>query len=316
MKKIDVVFGVVMFVVLLHAAAAQTSQSAMNLSYHVTDQKTTINGAVGFAEPFSGNITLTIPLDAVALAVYANDRIQPMKLEEQSLSLSLVQTKSLRWGYVSKSFLDKNSFIANIIFPIAVKSATVKVTLPEKAVLTKPVTQTSGSVFPRPTALTTDGQTITVIWQKNDVKAAEDFPIYVTYDMQSIVPWYFYVAIAVLALFFLGIATYYVHRAKIRRQHQHAQQRSTHSVEQERANPEEKGQAIQTATIETHLKEDEQQVLSILKQREGQAEQGTLRVITGFSKAKLSGLLKELEERKVVFREKRGKKNLVFLKEL
>jgi uncharacterized membrane protein len=40
-----------------------------------------------------------------------------------------------------------------------------------------------------------------------------------------------------------------------------------------------------------------------------------LRVITGFSKAKLSGLLKELEERNVVYKEKRGKKNLVFLRE-
>ena len=66
--------------------------------------------------------------------------------------------------------------------------------------------------------------------------------------------------------------------------------------------------------ISEHLKEDEQQIISILKMKEGSCDQGTIRVITSFSKAKLSGLLKELEERKIIHKEKRGKKNLVFLK--
>jgi uncharacterized membrane protein len=56
--------------------------------------------------------------------------------------------------------------------------------------------------------------------------------------------------------------------------------------------------------------------VTILREREGKCEQGTLRVITGFSKAKLSGLLKELDERRIVHKEKRGKKNLVFLKDI
>ena len=68
------------------------------------------------------------------------------------------------------------------------------------------------------------------------------------------------------------------------------------------------------ADIETHLKSDEAQIIRILKRKEGNCEQGTLRVITGFSKAKLSGLLKELQARNVIHKEKRGKKNLVFLK--
>ena len=66
--------------------------------------------------------------------------------------------------------------------------------------------------------------------------------------------------------------------------------------------------------IEKHLKEDEEQVITILKNKQGSCEQGTLRVITGFSKAALSRLLSELEARKIIHKEKRGKKNLVFLK--
>jgi uncharacterized membrane protein len=64
-----------------------------------------------------------------------------------------------------------------------------------------------------------------------------------------------------------------------------------------------------------HLKEDEKQIVRVLKQKEGSCEQGTLRIVTGFSKAHLSRLLSELEARKIVHKEKRGKKNLVFLKE-
>ena len=66
--------------------------------------------------------------------------------------------------------------------------------------------------------------------------------------------------------------------------------------------------------IEKHLKEDEEQIITILRNKEGSCEQGTLRVITGFSKATLSRLLSELEARNVIHKEKRGKKNLVFLK--
>lgn len=63
-----------------------------------------------------------------------------------------------------------------------------------------------------------------------------------------------------------------------------------------------------------YLKEDERIILRVLQSRRGKLSQGTLRIITSFSKAKLSRLLSELEERGIVYREKRGKKNLVFLR--
>jgi len=65
---------------------------------------------------------------------------------------------------------------------------------------------------------------------------------------------------------------------------------------------------------EKHLKEDEKQIVNILKQREGKAEQGTLRIVSGFPKSTLSRILKELEERNIIYKEKRGKKNMIFLR--
>ncbi len=66
--------------------------------------------------------------------------------------------------------------------------------------------------------------------------------------------------------------------------------------------------------LDKYLKEDERNVVSILRQRGGVCSQSTLRIAGDFSKATLSRLLKELEERNIIRKEKRGKKNLVILK--
>ena len=66
---------------------------------------------------------------------------------------------------------------------------------------------------------------------------------------------------------------------------------------------------------EKWLKQDEKQIVNILKQRNNKCEQGTLCVITGFSKAKLSELLTELEKRGIISKIKTGKKNIIVLNE-
>ncbi|MBI1969923.1 hypothetical protein HYS48_04480 [Candidatus Woesearchaeota archaeon] len=63
-----------------------------------------------------------------------------------------------------------------------------------------------------------------------------------------------------------------------------------------------------------YLKEDEKVILRVLQTKRGKLSQARLRIITNFSKAKLSRLLKELEDRGIVIKEKAGKQNLVFLK--
>lgn len=66
--------------------------------------------------------------------------------------------------------------------------------------------------------------------------------------------------------------------------------------------------------VEKHLKEDERIIVRLLRQREGQCEQGTLCIVSGFSKATLSRLLTELEERGILRKERQGKKNKVYLR--
>ncbi len=66
--------------------------------------------------------------------------------------------------------------------------------------------------------------------------------------------------------------------------------------------------------VEKHLKEDERVIVRILRQREGKCEQGTLCIVSNFSKATLSRLLGELEMRGIVRRDRQGKKNMVYLR--
>ena len=66
--------------------------------------------------------------------------------------------------------------------------------------------------------------------------------------------------------------------------------------------------------VERYLKEDERIVLNILRMKHNSCSQATLRVVTDFSKAKLSRLLSELEERGVIYKEQQGRKNLVTLR--
>ena len=66
--------------------------------------------------------------------------------------------------------------------------------------------------------------------------------------------------------------------------------------------------------MERHLKEDERLIIEVLKAKNSRSTQAQLRVATDFSKARLSRLLMELEDRKIVLKEKEGKRNLVFLK--
>ncbi|MBI2147598.1 hypothetical protein HYU19_03905 [Candidatus Woesearchaeota archaeon] len=66
--------------------------------------------------------------------------------------------------------------------------------------------------------------------------------------------------------------------------------------------------------VEKHLKDDEKLVYKILKSREGHCEQGTLLVITKFSKAYLSRLLSEMDTRGIITKEQKGKKNVIRLR--
>ena len=70
----------------------------------------------------------------------------------------------------------------------------------------------------------------------------------------------------------------------------------------------------QESNVDRYLKEDERIIINVLRMKHNSCSQATLRIVTDFSKARLSRLLTELEERGVIYKEQQGRKNIITLK--
>jgi len=292
MKRL-ILLGLVCTLFCINAALAQTLET-YGTSYTIAFNKAVVETNMEFKGEFTGKIVLTAPVDSAGSSVYINEFLTDNTIKDGKLSLDLESAESLKFNYVTKEPIDGSSFIFDIVVPYDSDNVQIRLTLPEGAVLAKPISKTagSGSVFPKPDEMTTDGRSIILVWERQDLKKGAEFPIYVKYENKS--------SLLPITLFFIALVAFAVAFIFFIK-------RKSKTVVKTRV-------VVQKEGVEEHLKEDEEQVVNILKQRENQCEQGTLRVITGFSKAKVSALLKELEERKVIYKEKRGKKNLVFLK--
>lgn len=281
-----IVFLVLAFISLQSAMAIEEA----DITFRIIGNSVFTEQNIIFREPSAYAINL--PDDAQSVVVEADSK---------ETKNSSVFGKNISVKYTTKEYIDAKSFIADIKFPEEAENLSIQLVLPIDTILEQPVGKSgsSPSVFPRATSVKSDGQHIILSWERKNVSAEEGLPIFVRYRKQQNIAW---ILVPVILAFFaaLGIITKWK-KPRIKKQVLHKKE----------AVPKRKP----GLGIEEHLKEDEAQIVSILKQREGQCEQGTLRVVTGFSKAKLSGLLMELEDRKIVYKEKRGKKNLVFLRE-
>jgi len=229
-------------------------------------------------------INIALP-ENKALSVYADGEIY--KIESNSFSVS---AKEIKYNYITNELIDNSNFIFDFVAQEDIKNLSLKLILPEGAKLETPINSASSSVYPKASQITTDGQSIILVWERANFKESEELPVYVRYAEQNNSFWIYssiiILIIAAAAIIFLVL------------------KRKTKIVTRVKKED----------MFETHLKEDEEQIINVLKMRENQCEQGTLRVVTGFPKATLSRLLKELEDRKIIYKEKRGKKNLVFLR--
>ena len=227
-----------------------------------------------------------LPDDASEISVNADGTAYPA--DNTSFSIN---AKEIQLSYLTRQFIDNNNFVMDLTYPQDIENLSISLNIPSNLELARPVEEnflSSNAIFPKASLITTDGQRIKIYWEKTNVKAGDSISIFVMLRERKDYSYLFYIAAAAIAI---SVIILFVRKQKVK------------TIIKTR-----------TAKIEEHLKEDEEQVVKILKSRENQCEQGTLRVVTGFSKAKLSGLLMELEERKIIYKEKKGKKNIIFLK--
>lgn len=286
-------------------AYAQTASNSTDtalrhkIDVYIAYNKVLVESKIVFSEPKTGNISVEIPFDARRIHSFMDNKEYPAVLDGNELILLMNNSKQAQFTYITEDLLEGNAFIANFVAPMDTELLRIELSLPEKATLDRPIQKgvvQGSSAYPAPKMLETDGRVIKVIWDFEEIKKGDDIPLYVRYKKPITyrIPLMLIIAAAILMIASLAYLAF-------RRRH------ITQPKESRPARITDKG-------IESHLKEDEQQVINVLKLKEGSCEQGTLRIATGFSKSKLSTLLSELEQRKVIHKEKRGKKNLVFIK--
>lgn len=302
-----IVFCILAIAILPTVWAQEADDQALSryqVTMYMAYNKVLVESAMRFNEPQTANISIELPLDAGSINNEIDGFEFPAILEGNRLQLVMVNNTEAGYYYITGALAEKDSFIASLDIPYDVEKMRLKLYLPEKAVLDRPIRKgaiSGSSIYPRPTDLETDGQVIIVVWDFENLKQGENLDLFVRYTIPFRYWPHLIIGMILAILSITGIAYMATDSRKKRRSHPKIVVREIRTPDHE-------------SDISDHLKEDEQQILNILKMKEGSCDQGTLRVITGFSKAKLSGLLKELEERKVIHKEKRGKKNLVFLK--
>ncbi len=207
--------------------------------------------------------------------------------------------KELDLEYLTEEFIDRNGksyFIANFKMPLKVDFFKLALILPEGASLDSPQ-----SAYPSP-EIKSDGVRITLSWGKDNLKAKESFSTFVIFKERKQFPWAIFSFI--LLLFVLSIAAFLVY-LRIKRKASKRNIKSSSKVK-----PPIKNRSIK----EMHLLESESAIFNSLKKSGGEMWQKQIQIATGFSKAKLSRVIRNLEVRGLIKKIPLGNTNKIRLK--
>lgn len=245
---------------------------------------------------------LNIPSNSYNITVKSSDKEVEYSLIKQGINQVLrfkitALTEDIDILYTTDMFTTKagdfSIFGSSVNLP-ASNTFMSKVVLPERAILAKPSEQFASSYYPKG-QVTSDGQHIIINWSHDNIVG--DYSMMVVYKLAKKGLPLWIIVIAGLGLILTWIAIYFMY------------------IKRKPKVVKEKEIVKEKEFIVPNLKEQESAVVEALKLKEGKADQGTLRVVLGMPKSTLSVILKELETRNVIYKEKRGNKNMVFLKE-
>ncbi len=201
----------------------------------------------------------------------------------------------IRFGNIVSKGLNKNIFIQQFELKQSVESVSAIVTLPIGMILSS-----EESIFPSNYRTLSNGRNIIVYWELRNISNLQPLSFKVEY-MPAVVEdnfilkflKSFYVAI-IIALFFVILLIYELIKTK------------RIVVKKVVKVP------IEKVVLEV-LDPDEKKIYEIL-QKEGKIKQNKLVELTGFSKAKVSRVVKKLKDKKLINLERMGKTNLISLK--
>jgi len=263
-------------------------------TFEIQNGKVLVTSEFSLSESTMLDFALDLPNDAFDVSVSIDGIPRtPIYSDETEKKLRIRNIgKDVSMRYSTKDLLKGSAFFVTVKTVYRADNMNVIVILPEGYSLLTPVkgeTFETGSVYPVPSQVRSDGQSMVFEWHLKGLEANDTFSVLML--LKKKFPWAVIIAVGSMILISGAVLFYLRERQK----------RPKVVVEK-------------VENIEEHLKEEEAQIINILKQRGGSCEQGTLRVIMNIPKSTLSTLISELEERKIIIKQKKGKKNIISLK--
>ncbi len=238
--------------------------------------------------------TLVIPLHSDVSSISSKTNYS---LEDNKITLI---GKEAEFNFVTGSDMESTDegylFIKTVRFYSDFDNFTVKLILDEGYFTDKEF------LFPKPSSITTDGHQIILIWELQNVKEKDSIPIFVKIlspPPSKLIIIFFWTIVFLSA----AIVVSWIFFKKRKPERPTHQQKST-SVKTDKFEG-----------IERYLVESEKIILGKIKGADrGEMWQKQLQIATGFSKAKLSRLVRNLESRHLVEKIPFGNTNKIRLK--
>jgi uncharacterized membrane protein len=280
-----------LFLVSMQKTIAQTLESC-DYSFKIENRRVFVNLKYNFYKAEMIDLDLDLPDDSSNIEILLDNQLGKISfLDRDAKKIKIRRTISeLEIKYSTREMLKDKLFVSEVRVPYNCSNLTVRVILSPDYVLEKPIRGEdfeTATIYPKPNRIESDGQSLIFVWLLGNTLENQNFQfvLLVRKRFETLL-------FLVISIIILGVAIVLYLKKK-----------SPVIVNVKKIDK-----------MTDHLKEDEEQIINILKQRGGTCEQGTLRVIADMSKSNLSRILKELEERKIIEKTKKGNKNIVKLK--
>jgi len=273
-NKIFFIFMNIFLIFILLSNIPDVKADQAKIEFNIAESRTLVTFELTLEK--YGEIAFSLPEDAKAVSAVVDSKQAEVQVRYNKLRLNGTKFKV---EYVTESFIErtrKNYFAASVTSP-ADASFQARIVLPAGAILDKPGTE---SIFPKDASISTDGQHITVELIQQ-AKQGEKLSYLVIYNEQNKNSYVWTIAIIIAIALALTIFLLIKKKVKIK------------------AKPKPIKRA-KRAKPELHLLESEKAAINALRKAKGELWQKQIQLTTGFSKAKLSRVIRDLEARRLI----------------
>lgn len=249
-----------------------------------------------FTKFYLGFILIFLAISIISASSYS---VEYTQVGDKVVVKEKIDGKSLG-GYVDLSLIDKSGdifyFIKRVNFNQSFDDVEIKLNL-DTGVIIK-----DNLIFPSGYKIESDGQIISIVWSLSNIKSGQDFAIFITTkDTKSDFAWIYWL-VAIMVLIIVGFAIYPKLKIKLNKSDI---KRTKKKINSKKENKEDYDYLLDT----------EKRVIEELKKADrNELWQKQIQSSTGFSKAKVSRLVRNLEARNLVVKIPFGNTNKVRLK--